>query len=54
MPIRLAATAVEVPQCAVVAPAFFWRLGDGACQWSTAVLASMSIVCRGRGDRFDP
>ena len=51
--IRLAAV-VEDPQCAVVAPTSFWRLGGGACQWSVAALASMSVVCRDRGDRSNP
>jgi hypothetical protein len=55
MPIRLvAAAAVADPRCAMVAPASFWRLGSGACQWSTAPLASVSVVSRGRGNRSDP
>ena len=55
MPVRLAVVvAAEDPQCAVVVPVSFWRLGGGACRWSTAALASMSVVCRGRGDRSDP
>ena len=55
MPVRLVmAAAAEDPQCAVVVPVSFWRLGGGACWWSTTALASMSIVCYGRGDRSDP
>ena len=50
MLVRLA-VAVEDPRCVVVALASFWRLGGGACWWSMAILASMSIVCRGI---FDP
>ena len=55
MPVRLATVAAaEGPRCVVVAPASFWRLGGGACRWSAAALASVSVVCRGRGDRSDP
>ena len=56
VPIGLAtaAAATEDPQCVVVAQASFWRLGGGSSQWSTAALASVSIVYRGRGDRSDP
>jgi hypothetical protein len=55
VPVRLvAAAAVADPWCAVVAPASFWRLGGGACQWSVAPLVFVSIVSRGRGDRSDP
>ena len=55
MPVGLAAVAaVEDPWCAVVAPMSFCRLGGGACRWSAAVLASVSVVCHGRGDRSDP
>jgi hypothetical protein len=55
VPIRLAAAAaVNDLQCAVVASASFWRLGSGACQWSAAALASVSVVSRGRDDRSDP
>jgi hypothetical protein len=54
MPIGLATTATtEDPRCAVVAQASFWRLHGGSSQWSTMALASVSVVCRGRGDRSD-
>ena len=53
VPIRLAVAAAEDPRCAVVALASFWRLGSGACWWSAAALASVSVVCRDRGDRSD-
>jgi hypothetical protein len=56
MPVRLVAVAAVVvtakdPRCAVVALVSFWRLGGGAYQWSAAALASVSVVCHGRGDR---
>jgi hypothetical protein len=51
VPVRL--VVVEDPRCAVVALASFWRLGGGACRWSAATLASVFIVCHGRGDRSD-
>ena len=53
MPVGLAAAAAatEDPQCAVVAQASFWRLGGGSSRWSAAALASMFVVCHGRGDR---
>ena len=57
MPVGLATTmvaATEDPRCVVVAQASFWRLGGGACRWSVAALASVSVVCRGRGSRSDP
>ena len=54
MLVRLVAAVVEDPWGAVVAPVSFWRLGGRACRWSAAALASVSIVCRGRGDIFDP
>ena len=54
VPIGLAAaTVVEDPWCVVVAQASFWRLGGGSSWWSAAALASVSIVCRDRGDRSD-
>ena len=54
VPVRQAAVAAaEDPQCAVVVPVSFWRLGGGACWWSTATLAFVSVVCRGRGDKSD-
>ena len=56
VPIRLAtavAVVMEDLQCAMVAQASFWRLGGGSSRWSAAALASMSVVCRGRGDRSD-
>ena len=49
----VAPAAIEDPQCAMVAQASFWRLGGGSSWWSIATLASMSIVCRGRGDTSD-
>ena len=52
MPVRLVA-ATEEPLCAVVALASFWRLGGEACRWSVVALASISVVCHGRGDRSD-
>jgi hypothetical protein len=53
--IGLAAVAAKDPRCAaMVAQASFWRLGCRASWWSAAALASMSVVCRGRGDRSDP
>jgi hypothetical protein len=55
MPIGLvAAAATEDPQCAVVAQASFWRLGGRSSRWSVAALASVSVMCHGRGDRSDP
>ena len=55
VPIGLAVVvAAEDPRCAVVAQASFWRLGGGSSRWSTASLASVSVVCHGRGDRSDP
>jgi hypothetical protein len=54
MPIRLTAVAADDPQCAVVALTSFSRLGGGACQWSAADLAFVSIVNRGRDDRSNP
>ena len=42
------------PQCAMVAQASFWSLGSGSSWWSMVALASVSIVCRGIGDRSDP
>ena len=57
MPVGLAtvaAAAIEDPQCAMVAQASFWRLGGGSSWWSVVALASVSIVCHGRGDRSDP
>ena len=54
MPVELAA-AVEAPRCAaVVAQASFWRLGGWSSRWSAAALASVSVVCHGRGDKSDP
>ena len=54
MPIGLAAaTAAEDPWCAVLAQASFWRLGGRASQWSVVALASVSVVCRDRGDSSD-
>ena len=57
MPVGLAAAVAvaEDPRCAaVVAQASFWRLGDGSFWWSVAALVSVSVVCRGRGDRSNP
>ena len=57
VPIGFAAAAVAAkdPWCAtMVAQASFWRLGGGSSRWSTASLASVSVVCHGRGDRSDP
>jgi hypothetical protein len=55
VPIRLAAAvAADDPQCAMVALASFWRLGDGACRWSTMSLVSVSVVSHGRDDRSNP
>ena len=52
VPVGLTAVAAtEDPQCAVVAQASFWRLGGGSSRWSAAALASMFVVCHGRGDR---
>ena len=53
MPVRLAVAAAEDPRCAVVATTSFWRLGGGACQWSAVALASLPVVCHGRGDISD-
>jgi hypothetical protein len=53
VPIGLAAAAATDPPCAVVAHASFWRLGSGSSQWSAATLASVSVMCRGRGDISD-
>ena len=54
VPVGLAAAAAaEDPWCVVVAQASFWRLGGGSSWWSAAALASVSIVCRDRGDRSD-
>jgi len=50
MPVRLAAV-VDDSRCDVVALASFWRLGGGACWWSTVALASVSVVCYDSGDR---
>ena len=52
--VTVAAVVTEDPQCAVVAQASFWRLGDGSSRCTTAALASVSILCRGRDDRSDP
>ena len=55
VPIGLAVVAAtEYPQCAVVAQVSFWRLGGGSSRWSVAALASVSVMCHGRGDRADP
>ena len=57
VPVGLATAAAAVtkdPQCAVVAQESFWRLGSGSSRWSAAALVSVSVVCRGRGDRSDP
>jgi hypothetical protein len=51
MPVRLTVVAADDPQCAVVASTSFWRLGGGACQWSTVALAFVSIVNHGRDNR---
>jgi hypothetical protein len=51
VPIRLAAAD---PWCAMVAPAFFWRLGGEACWWSAVELAFVSVVRHNRDDRADP
>ena len=48
-----AAAAAEDPRCVVVAQASFWRLGGGSSRWSVA-LASMSVMCRSKGDRSEP
>ena len=55
MPVGLAAVAVAVedPRCVVLAQSSFWRLGGGASRWSTVALASVSVVCHGRGDGSD-
>ena len=55
VPVGLAAatTAMEDPQCAVVAQASFWRLCSGSSRWSVAALASVSVVCRDRGNKSD-
>ena len=42
---------VEDPRCVMVAQASFWRLGGGSSRWSMMTLASVSVVCRGRGGR---
>ena len=58
VPVGLAAAAVaaatEDPHCAIVAQASFWRLGGESSQWSAVALASMSVMCHGRGDRSNP
>ena len=57
VPVGLATVVVvatEVPQCAVVAQASFWRLGGGSSRWSAVALVSVSVVWHGRGDRSDP
>ena len=55
MPILLAAAAVaEDPQGTVVAQVSFWRLGGRSSWWSMAALASVFVLCHGRGDRYDP
>jgi hypothetical protein len=55
IPIGLVAAtaAMEDPQCAVVAHASFWRLGGESSWWSMVALASVSVVCRNRGDSSD-
>ena len=50
----VATATTEDPLCAVVAQASFWRLGGRSSRWSVVALASMSIVCHDRGDRYDP
>ena len=52
MAVRLAVGAKDT-WCAVVALVSFWRLGGGACWWSAVALASVSVVCHGKGDRSD-
>ena len=54
VPVGLVAAATEDPRCAVVAQASFWRLGGWSSRWSAAALASVSVVCHGRGDKSDP
>ena len=56
MPIGLAAVAVEEDPryAAVVAQVSFWRLGGRSSWWSMAALASVFVLCHGRGDRYDP
>jgi hypothetical protein len=33
---------------------FLLRLGGGVSRWSTVALASVSVVCRVRGEKSDP
>ena len=51
--VAMVATA-EDPRCVVLAQASFWRQGGRASWWSAVALASVSIVCHGRGYRSDP
>ena len=55
VPVGLAAVAAtEDPQCVVVAQASFWRLDGGSSRWSVAALASVFVVCHGKGDKSNP
>jgi hypothetical protein len=54
VPVGLVVAAKEDPWCAMVAQASFWRLGGGSSQWRAAALASVSVVCHGRGDKSNP